>query len=56
MDFSRFDNHFGEVDLEIERLLSGEPEKLYKAARHITFAGGKRIRPLLCILSCEALN
>jgi len=56
MDFSRFDNHFREVDSEIERLLSGEPEKLYKAARHITFAGGKRIRPLLCMLSCEALN
>lgn len=56
MDFSRFDNHFREVDSEIENLLSGEPEKLYTAARHITFAGGKRIRPLLCMLSCEALN
>jgi len=56
MDFSRFDNHFAEVDSEIERLLNGEPEKLYRAARHITFAGGKRIRPLLCMLSCEALN
>ena len=56
MDFSRFDDYFKAVDSEIEKLLSGEPEKLYKAARHITFAGGKRIRPLLCMLSCEALN
>jgi len=56
MDFSRFDDYFKEVDSEIEKLLSGEPEKLYTAARHITFAGGKRIRPLLCMLSCEALG
>ncbi len=56
MDFSRFDDYLREVNSEIEGLLQGEPEKLYVAARHITLAGGKRIRPLLCFLSCEALN
>ncbi len=33
-----------------------EPEGLYKAARHLIKAGGKRLRPVLCLLSAEALG
>ncbi|MDI9645550.1 MAG: polyprenyl synthetase family protein [Archaeoglobales archaeon] len=33
-----------------------EPEGLYKAARHLIRAGGKRIRPVLFLIVCEALG
>jgi geranylgeranyl diphosphate synthase type II len=29
------------------------PEKLYKAMRYSLLAGGKRLRPILCLASCE---
>jgi len=56
MDFSKFDSYLEGINSELEKLLVREPESLYKAAGHITFAGGKRVRPILCLLSCEALN
>ena len=34
----------------------GEPALLYDATRHLLTAGGKRVRPLLCILSAGALG
>ena len=34
----------------------GEPETLYETALHLLQAGGKRIRSLLVILSCEAVG
>ncbi len=33
-----------------------EPEGLYKACRHLIKAGGKRLRPVLCLISAEALG
>lgn len=30
------------------------PEKLHQAMRYSLFAGGKRLRPLLCLAACEA--
>ncbi|RLF53413.1 MAG: polyprenyl synthetase family protein [Thermoplasmata archaeon] len=39
-----------------EFLKNGEPESLYNAARHLPLAGGKRLRPCLTILSCEAVH
>lgn len=33
-----------------------KPEILYDAMRYSVFAGGKRIRPLLCISSCELIG
>ena len=47
------------VDEEINRIFEaerGEPDKLYDTALHILQAGGKRIRSLLVILSCEAVG
>jgi len=42
---------------ELEKFLdNGEPEKLYGAARHLPFAGGKRLRPALAMISCEAVS
>jgi geranylgeranyl diphosphate synthase type I len=34
----------------------GEPEVLYQAAHHLIIAGGKRLRSLLTLLSCEAVG
>ncbi len=45
------------VNREIERILSiGEPDGLYRAARHYLAAGGKRLRPVITLLSAEALG
>jgi len=44
------------IDREIEKVLTGKPKKLYDAANHISSAGGKRLRPILCLLACESLN
>ncbi len=57
MDFSKFEDRFTRIDLEIQRLLEDkEPKKLYNASNHLTKAGGKRMRPLLCLLSCESVG
>jgi geranylgeranyl diphosphate synthase, type II len=45
------------VNQALEALLppAGErPDKLHKAMRYSVFAGGKRLRPVLCISACEA--
>ena len=36
--------------------LEGEPELLYRAARHIMDAGGKRLRPFLVLKSCKLVG
>ena len=41
-----------EVDAALERLLPAEtvrPETIHKAMRYSVFAGGKRLRPILCL-------
>lgn len=54
--FDKFNPVTLEVNGVIKEALSGKPDRLYKAARQLPDAGGKRIRPLLCILSCEAVG
>ena len=34
----------------------GQPSKLYEAVNHLPFAGGKRLRPVIALLSCEAVG
>ena len=42
---------------ELEKFMrKGEPETLYDAARHLPLAGGKRLRPCMAMLSCEAVK
>jgi geranylgeranyl diphosphate synthase type II len=46
------------VDLELDRLVPPEttpPETIHRAMRYSLFAGGKRIRPILCIASARAV-
>lgn len=45
------------INQALEALLppAGErPDKLHKAMRYSVFAGGKRLRPVLCISACES--
>jgi geranylgeranyl pyrophosphate synthase len=47
------------IDKEIDDRIgegAGEPLILYETARHLLVAGGKRLRSLLVILSCEAVG
>jgi len=42
---------------QLEKFLkNGQPEALYDAARHLPMAGGKRLRPCVAMLSCEAVK
>lgn len=47
------------VDQELDRLMPGEdtpPETIHKAMRYSLFAGGKRIRPVLCLEAARAVQ
>ncbi|HEX55190.1 MAG: polyprenyl synthetase family protein [Candidatus Altiarchaeales archaeon] len=56
MDFEKFENKIKRINSRIEEVLNGSPEILYDAAIHLSMAGGKRLRPILCLLSCESVN
>jgi geranylgeranyl diphosphate synthase type II len=48
-----------EVDAELDRLVPPEtapPETIHRAMRYSLFAGGKRIRPTLCIEAARAVS
>jgi len=44
------------VNNALNSLDLGEPEGLYNASFHLIKAGGKRLRPVLTLLSCEAIG
>jgi len=47
------------VDAALDRLLPPEtaaPATIHKAMRYSVFAGGKRLRPVLCLAACEAVG
>src|SRR6185436_2795862 len=47
------------VDAELDRLVPPEataPETIHRAMRYSLFAGGKRIRPILCIEAARAVS
>src|SRR5919109_1395466 len=48
-----------QVDAELDRLVPPEtapPETIHRAMRYSLFAGGKRIRPILCIEAANAVG
>jgi geranylgeranyl pyrophosphate synthase len=54
---ARIENLRNRVDSEIQNLFrSRRTESLYKPMFHLLESGGKRIRPLLLILSCQAVG
>lgn len=63
MDNAGLLTYLSERRLEIDRLLHSylpgskcAPPLLHEAMRYSLFAGGKRIRPILCIAACEAVG
>ncbi len=45
------------VEATLSELLSGaRPQSLFQAMRHAVFAGGKRVRPRLCLASAAAVG
>ncbi len=47
------------MDAALDKLLPPEtaaPPTIHKAMRYSIFAGGKRIRPVLCLAACEAVG
>ncbi len=47
------------VDAALDRLLPSEsvaPPTIHRAMRYSVFAGGKRIRPVLCLAACDAVG
>jgi geranylgeranyl diphosphate synthase, type II len=55
----RFSNFARMVNAELELLVPPEtipPDPIHRAIRYSLFAGGKRLRPILCLASCESLN
>ena len=53
------DRQCGRVDAALDKLLPPEtaaPPTIHKAMRYSVFAGGKRIRPVLCLAACEAVG
>ncbi|MEM3402445.1 MAG: polyprenyl synthetase family protein [Candidatus Hadarchaeales archaeon] len=59
MDVLRFITQRVEmVERELERWVpsKGEPKELFAASRHLLRAGGKRLRPCLLVISCEAVG
>lgn len=52
-------NYVKIVDAELDRVLIAEsikPSLIHESIRYSIFAGGKRIRPILCLLTFEMLN
>jgi geranylgeranyl diphosphate synthase type II len=46
-----------QIEAEMDRILPAadeRPARLHEAMRHSLFAGGKRLRPALCMAACEA--
>ena len=45
------------VEARLEEVLADiDPPELSESIQHVTFAGGKRVRPTITLLSCEALG
>jgi geranylgeranyl diphosphate synthase, type II len=56
---SFFEEDRAQVEAELERLLPPEnapPASIHQAMRYSVFAGGKRIRPILCLEAARVLN
>jgi geranylgeranyl diphosphate synthase type II len=50
--FAFLDRVRPEIDAALDRLLPAEstsPTQIHRAMRHSVFAGGKRLRPILCM-------
>ena len=46
------------IEEELDRLVpaASDPPEMFEAMRYSLFAGGKRLRPVLCVAACEAVG
>jgi geranylgeranyl diphosphate synthase type I len=44
------------INWQLNSIVRGTPERLYDASKHLIKSGGKRIRPIICLMSCQAVN
>ena len=54
-----YDKYLKLVNDYLDNLLPAEdtpPQPIYRSMRYSLFAGGKRLRPILCLLGAEALE
>jgi len=56
MDFTKFKENISLVNSRIDDTLRGDPDSIYEASRYISEAGGKRLRPLICLLSSVSVG
>lgn len=49
----QYDNHFSRINTELDRIIDGHAPLIKEIGRHSLLGGGKRIRPLLFVLSCQ---
>jgi len=49
----QLDDYVNRINNYLVSFLSGEPSELYKASSHYLTSGGKRLRPIMVIKSCE---
>lgn len=47
------ENYINQVNNHLLSFLTGEPSELYQASTHYLKSGGKRLRPIMVIKSCE---
>ena len=54
---SELEKRANRFNLELQKFLrDGKPQILYDAARHLPMGGGKRLRPCISMLACEAVS
>jgi geranylgeranyl diphosphate synthase type II len=54
---SYLEEHKAIVEEALDQSLGiGNPEKIYEAMRYSLLAGGKRLRPILCLATCELMG
>ncbi|MGE5487804.1 MAG: polyprenyl synthetase family protein, partial [bacterium] len=54
-----FDGLRKQIEAELDRVVPPErvpPETIHRAMRYSLFAGGKRIRPILCLEAARAVS
>ena len=57
MEFqTKFEEYKNAVDGYLYSILNNKDGKIYDAMRYSLFAGGKRIRPVLALACCDALE
>ena len=44
------------INEELKKSLAFKGLKIYDAMRHLILGGGKRLRPVIALLSCEAVG